>query len=129
MGKEKKSDRLLTDLELELMTAVWALGECTVKDVVDRLAPTRKLAYTSVATVMKILEEKKFLASRKEDRVITYRALLPRAEYEARTLRHVATRVFQGRPSTMVARLLDDAALSKEELEEIKRVLKERLES
>jgi predicted transcriptional regulator len=129
MGKEKKSERLFTEVELELMNALWDLGEGTVKDILACLPSGRKLAYTSVATMMKILEGKGAVASRKGERVYTYVPRIARGEYEGRALRHVAERVFQGRPSTMVMRLLDEAELSKEELKSIRKLLEERLKS
>lgn len=127
MGKGKKFDRLLTEVELELMNALWDLGEGTVKDILARLPSGRKLAYTSVATMMKILEAKGAVAGTKGDRSYRFVPRIERGEYEARTLRHVAERVFQGRPSSMVMRLLDEAELSREELQSIRRLLEERL--
>src|SRR5262245_12278860 len=118
MTKKRKTqlEKPLTEVELELMNAVWELGECTVKDVQKALSQKRELAYTSVATVMKILEEKGALESEKGERVIVYKPLLTREEYGAASLRHLASNVFQGSPSSMVMRLLDESSLSREEL-------------
>ena len=67
----------------------------------------RDLAYTSVATVMKILENKKVLG--KNEKEHTYYPLVSRKDYESKTLRHVAQKIFQGNPSSMVARLIDES--------------------
>jgi len=106
MRKTNKDEKLLTQVELEIMNAVWQLGECTIKDVQKALPRERALAYTSVATIIKILEKKKALGRNEEEH--TYYPLLSRKEYESRTLRHVAERIFQGNPSSMAARLIDD---------------------
>lgn len=125
--KKAKPDKLLTEVELELMNRVWDLGECTVKEVQASLPKDRDLAYTSVATVMKILEQKGFLASRKIDRAHTFRALVIREEYATVTLRHVSENVFHGDPGEMVLRLLDDSRLSQDELERIRRFVDSKL--
>jgi predicted transcriptional regulator len=129
MTQKKKTqiEKPLTEVELELMNAIWDLGECTVKDVQTVLQKDRDLAYTSVATIMKILEQKGILNSRKNDRAHTYRSLISRAEYESTSLRHLAKNLFQSDPSSMVMRLLNDNKLSKEELQAIRRILDERM--
>lgn len=126
--KKKKAERLLTEVELELMNAIWKTDECTIRDVVDRLPKERRLAYTSVATMMKILEEKGFLRSQAKEKTHTFRALVPREEYEKRTLNHVAAKLFEGSPSSMVMKLLDEAKLTREELKAIQKTLEERLD-
>ena len=127
MGKNKKPSRLLTEVELELMNVVWKLGRCSVREVLDLLPKERDLAYTSVATVMKILEEKGVLKSEKKEKSHTYRALVAREDYETKALQHVTEKVFAGNPSSLVMRLLDEAKLSREELQEIRRTLEEKL--
>ncbi|MDD9977928.1 MAG: BlaI/MecI/CopY family transcriptional regulator, partial [Boseongicola sp.] len=69
--KKKKND-LLTEVELEFMSELWALGEGTVRDVLERLPDDRNLAYTSGATILRILEQKEFVTSRKEGKSHVY---------------------------------------------------------
>src|ERR1700757_4699200 len=118
MVRKRSSDskeKILTDVELELMQIVWSLceqmgGECTVKDVQLALASKdRDLAYTSVATMLKILEQKGFLKCHKHERALAYSPALSRDEYEGTSLRHMADNVFQGNPSSMVMKLLNEA--------------------
>jgi predicted transcriptional regulator len=124
-------EKPLTEVELELMNAIWDLSDvpgntgpgCTVKDVQQALPKERDLAYTSVATIMKILEQKGAIKSTKQDRAHTYEPLVSRAEYESMSLRHLTKNLFQGDPSSMVMRLLSDDLLSKEELNAIRRIL------
>jgi predicted transcriptional regulator len=125
--KRNQGERSLTEVELELMNIIWELGECTIKDVQSALPQARALAYTSVATMMKILEGKKIRGSRKTDRAHTYHPMVSKSEYEAVALRHIANHLFQGDPSFMVMRLLDEADLSEKELEAIRSFLNERL--
>ena len=64
--RKRKSNEFLTEVELEFMTELWKLGEGSVRDILACLPPERKLAYTSCATIMRILDEKGFVDSRKE---------------------------------------------------------------
>ena len=127
MRKTSKAEKLLTQVELEIMNAVWDLGECTIKDVQKALPKDRPLAYTSVATIIKILETKKVLG--KNDREHTYYPLFSRRDYETKTLRHVADNIFQGNPSSMAARLIDESDLSREELRSLRKLVNERLKN
>lgn len=129
MTKKKKAEieKPLTEVELELMNAIWDLGECTVKDVQKAISQTRDLAYTSVATMMKILEEKGVLESNKDERIIVYKPRLSRENYGDSSLKHLAHNVFQGNSTSMVMRLLDDSELSREELQRIRSLLDERI--
>ena len=129
MSPKKKSrfEKPFTEVELEMMNAIWSLGDCTVKDVQTALQSRRELAYTSVATMMKILEQKGALISKKDDRVHTYHPLISRQDYELGSLRHLADNVFQGDPSAMVMRLLSESKISKEELQNIRKILNERI--
>jgi predicted transcriptional regulator len=126
--KSKTRPKLLTEVELELMTALWQAGEATVRDVMERLPKGRELAYTSVSTILRILEKKTLVRARKEGKAHVYSPAVSKSDYEGRSLRHLVDKVFDGTPSAMVLRLLDDEGLSVDELREIQQRLKERLE-
>lgn len=123
MKKSKTTAKLLTDVELELMNILWRLGEGTVSDVLDRLPPDRKLAYTSVSTILRILEQKGALKTRKEGRGHVYIPATAKAEYENKTVEHVVEKVFDGTRLALVKHLL--AKTSSQELEEIKKLIAE----
>ncbi len=130
MGRPRRTSRpkLLTEVELELMSTLWQLGEATVRDVLGQLSKGRNLAYTSVSTILRILEGKRLVKSRKGGKANLYRPAVSKSEYERRSLRHLVDKVFDGTPSAMVMRLLDDEGLSRAELREIQRMLREKLE-
>src|ERR1035437_5470809 len=107
--KKEKLEKPLTEVELQLMSAIWSLGDCTVKEVQEEITKTRELAYTSIATIMKILEQKGVLKSAKTDKAHLYSPLISKAEYESTSLRHLAKNLFQGDPTSMVMRLLSDS--------------------
>ncbi|MFP2928427.1 BlaI/MecI/CopY family transcriptional regulator [Pyxidicoccus sp. 3LG] len=120
---EPEAPRPLTPVELELMQIVWKLGEVSVADVLAALPPERALAYTSVSTVLRILEQKGVVQSRKQGRGHLYSAVLPRDTYEAQSLRHLVDTVFAGTPSALVARLVEAVPLPPEEVERIRKLL------
>ncbi len=126
MRKKKKND-FLTEVELEFMTQLWELGTATVRDVLAKLAPDRNLAYTSGATIMRILEQKNFVTSSKLGKTLVYNPLLAKDAYQARSLRNMSEKLFDNAPVALVARLVDDTDLSEEVLAEMRELLDRRL--
>ena len=121
---ENGPERLLTEVELELMTTIWSLGKATVKEVVSALPTTRQLAYTTVATVMKILEQKEFLRCQKDSYAHVFYPVISKSDYESTCIDHMVTSVFDGEPVALVQRLLNAKKLSKEDLRSIEETLK-----
>ncbi len=124
MKKSKATtEKLLTDVELELISILWRLGEGAVADVLEQLPKERELAYTSVSTILRILEQKGVLKARKEGRGHIYVPVLKKSDYEAKTLRHVVDKVFDGIPVALVKQLLDTVEIGDAEIEELKKLL------
>jgi predicted transcriptional regulator len=122
----KRIERALTATELEMMNAIWRLAPCTVHQVVEALKPQRELAYTSVSTIMRILEQKGYLTSVKEGRGHLYSPIVPKEQYQAHSLERLVTNVFDGAPALLVQRLLDSEKVSADELERIRALLKKK---
>ncbi len=119
----KSSEKLLTEVEFELMHILWKLGEGSVADVMAELPKDRNLAYTSVSTILRILEQKSILKNRKEGRGHVYIPLLKKSDYEARTVQHVVKKVFDGAPVALVRQLLNSSKVSDKEIAEIKKLI------
>lgn len=115
---------MLTEVELELMTIVWKLGEASVAEIIELLPANRNLAYTSVSTIIRILEQKEILCSRKEGRGHTYLPLILKSDYESKAVKHVIDKVFEGTPLLLVKQLLSTTNLSESEIEELKDLIK-----
>jgi predicted transcriptional regulator len=120
---EDSEKRLLTEVELELMTILWRINEGSVGQVIAELPKERELAYTSVSTILRILEQKKIVGTRKEGRGHIYIPLMSKAEYEEKTVKHVVDNMFDGAPITLIKRLLDTVNINDKELEEIKELI------
>ena len=118
-----RDPKLLTKVELELMKHLWNIGEGTVNDVIAVLPGDRKLAYTSVSTILRILEQKGILQSRKQGRAHIYTPTIEKAHYETSSLLNYVKDVFDDTPAMLVKRLLDTETLSAEDIEEIKKML------
>ena len=125
--REKKKSELLTEVELEFMIELWELGEGTVRDVLARLPEDRNLAYTSAATILRILEQKEFVTSRKAGKSHVYIPTLDRDTYQSRSLRHLSMKLFDDTPASLVARLVDDEELTEEALGQIRALVDRRL--
>ncbi len=119
----KSEIRLLTEVELELMNILWEIGQGSVKDVLNNLSEDRKLAYTSTATILRILEQKDILSSKKQGRAHIFKPKLQKSTYESMSLQHLIKNVFNDDATLMVSRLIDDKKLSEEELEQVNRII------
>lgn len=128
MSRSSNRHKTLTDLELEIIDKLWDLGGATVRDVVQAQVQEPPLAYTTIATVLKILEEKGFVRSTKRGRVLFYTAKLQREAYQARSLGQLVDRVFGGDAMSVVTRLLGTQRLTDEQLQRL-RVLVDEAES
>lgn len=126
MSPRASRQRLLTEVELEIMNHLWRLGEGGVNDLLAVLPRQRKLAYTSVSTMLRILEQKKIVRSRKEGRAHVYIPVLSKEEYEQATLHHLVNEVFDGSGVSLARRLIDTGEISASELEELRRLIDER---
>jgi BlaI family penicillinase repressor len=120
----KRPITTLTSAEIEIMHVVWSLGHATVRDVYEALLRRRKVAYTSVMTVMKILEEKGHLKKKQDDRAYVYRPARPRAQVVSAMVRDFVDRVFQGSTKPLLVHLVEDRRLTPEDLAEIRGLLR-----
>ena len=116
---------VFTDRELDLMTVLWEDGPSTVADVRDRLADP--LAYTTVLTVLRTLEDKGHVAHVEEGRAFRYHALVDRGEARVSALARVCRKLFDGSAKLLVTHLVSDRSLSDDELRSIRNLLDERL--
>lgn len=127
--RERKKRELLTEVELEFMNELWALGEGTVRDVLHQLSEDRNLAYTSAATILRILEQKEFVTSRKSGKQHVYRPSLAKDTYQSRSLKDLSMKLFDDTPASLVARLVNDDELTEEALGQIRALVDRRLKN
>ncbi|MGA3323192.1 MAG: BlaI/MecI/CopY family transcriptional regulator [Terriglobia bacterium] len=121
----RTKSRTLTEQELEIMKVVWELQTATVRDVYEALLRRRKIAYTTVMTMMNILEEKGYLKKRAEDKAHVYRPAQAKAKVIRAMVQEFVQRVFNGSAEPLLVQLVKDRRLSPEELAKLARAIKE----
>jgi predicted transcriptional regulator len=117
--------KTLTTQELEIMKIVWELGTASVRDVYESLRTRRKVAYTTVQTMMRVLERKGHVERRREVRTDLYTATRPQQQVLGRMVREFVDRVFNGAAHPLVLHLVRDRRLSKKELQELSRLVQD----
>ena len=105
------------------MNILWRLGGGTVNEVLAALPAERPLAYTSVSTILRILEQKGVLRTEKAGRGHRYLPRLDKGSYEAFAVNEVVGKVFDGQPLALVRRLVDTTRLSRQELAALRELL------
>ncbi len=118
-----KSKEKLTPRELAIMQVVWDRGEATVRDVHEVLSRERKVAYTTVMTLMNILATKGHVARRQDDRAYVYSPARPRQQVVGRLVRDFVDRVFSGSAQPLLLHLVKHERLTSAERAELKRII------
>ncbi len=117
----------LTERELELMHVFWSRGRSTVAEVRDQLAESgRDLAYTTVATLVRILAEKDFLEQTNSERPFQYRPVRSFEDVSRNLLGDMVQRVFRGSREQLLLRLLEERRLSAKERAMLESILREK---
>jgi BlaI family transcriptional regulator, penicillinase repressor len=116
---------MLTPQELAIMKIVWKADRATVRNVYEALREKRAVAYTTVMTMMRILEEKGYLKKTLVDRAHVYRPTKPRQQVVGALLREFIERVFDGAPDRLLLHLAKDEALTDKQRRLIKQLIEE----
>ena len=106
------------------MKVVWEHDTVTVREVYETLLKKRKVAYTTVMTMMKILEQKKYLKKNQDDRAYVYRPAQPRHKVIGAMVRDFVNRVFNGSAEPLLVHLVEDQHLDAKDLEEIRKTIR-----
>src|SRR5215469_14073394 len=121
----RRRSSTLTGQELEIMKIVWERDSVTVRDVYEAILERRKVAYTTVMTMMKILEQKQYLRKKQSDRAYIYRPAQPKRQVVGAMVRDFVNRVFNGSAEPLLVHLVEEHDLSREDLDEIARLREE----
>jgi predicted transcriptional regulator len=120
-----KKSNTLTEAELRLMKILWRRGESAVTDLVAALPDGEQLAYNSVLTTIRILEQKGYVEHRQEGRAFVYRPCVEEQEASRTEVRHVLSRFFGDSRERLLLSLLGDDEISAEELQRLKDAISE----
>jgi len=121
------ADVHFTPRELDVMSVLWRSGSGTVGEVREALAE-EGLAYTSVLSVLQVLEEKGYVRHEMEGRAYRYHPLIEPAEAGTSALGRIRDAIYQGSAERLFAQLVSDRELSRKELKRMRKLLEKRLE-
>jgi predicted transcriptional regulator len=124
-----KKSITLTEAELRLMKLLWQRGESAVGDLVAAMPDEDPLAYNSVLTTIRILEKKGYVSHRQQGRAFIYRPSVAQDEAGKSEVRHILQRFFGNSREKLLLSLLGDEEITPDELERLKKAIKEAEES
>jgi BlaI family penicillinase repressor len=119
----RKSSPALTDAEAQVMAVLWRLRKASVGDVLTALHRTRAVTYSTVQTMLRILEAKGYATHEKVARAFVYSPVIDERQARRRALRHLVSRLFEGSPSLLVLNVLEDEEIDPEERERLKKLI------
>jgi BlaI family transcriptional regulator, penicillinase repressor len=118
-----ESDPHLTDLQLAIVRVLWERGECTVVEVQESLLPGRRLAQTTVATILSRLEKRGVVEHRAAGRQFVYRPRVTEPEVRRSMVSELTALLFDGSPAALISHLLAEREIPPEDLTEVKRLI------
>ncbi|HEX6559283.1 MAG TPA: BlaI/MecI/CopY family transcriptional regulator [Longimicrobiales bacterium] len=119
------ADVVFTDRELDIMSVLWEHGSATVAEVRDALHD--ELAYTTVLTILRTLEEKGYVTHQEEGRAHRYLPAVERARAEKSAVGRLLRKLFRGSPELLLTQLVADRKLTDSDLKRMRRLIDERL--
>ena len=121
----RKQSPTLTDAELRLMKILWERGPSTVGGVVETLPEDEPLAYSTVLTTLRILEDKGYLRHEKQGRAFVYHSVVDRRAARRNALRYLMDRFFNNSPELLVLGILENEDMDLADLERLKNIIEE----
>jgi len=119
----RKKSVALTDAEADVMAVLWRLRRASVGDVVAGINKTRAVTYSTVQTMLRILETKGYVTHDKVARAFVYEPVIDERQARRRALRHLVRRLFEGSPSLLVLNVLEDEEIDPAEREQLRRLI------
>lgn len=113
----------LTDAEARVMAVLWDRRHATVADVVTVLSKKRPVSYSTIQTILRILETKGYVTHDTAARTFIYRPLVDERQARRRALKHLVARLFRGSPGLLVLNVLEDERISADELKQLKKLI------
>ena len=119
----RKPSAALTDAEAEVMAILWRIHPASVSDIVTALNERRAVTYSTVQTMLRILETKGYVTHDKVARAFIYKPVVDERQARRRALRHLVRRLFDGSPSLLVLNVLEDEELDAAEREQLRKLI------
>lgn len=120
----RKTSKTLTEGELRIMEAIWTLRQASVREVTDMLQKNDSVAYNTVQTMLRILEEKGYLTHEKSGRSFIYTPLVGKNTARTAALKHLLASFFDDSPQSLMLNLVEDDELDESDLQKLKELVK-----
>lgn len=121
----RKKSAHLTDAELRLMEVLWRKGKATVSEVVEELPKKVPLAYSTVLTTLRILENKGYVQHVKDGRAFVYQPLVARGQAQESAVTHLVRHFFEGSPELLMLNLIESKKIDPKELARLKKKIED----
>jgi len=115
----------LTELKIAILRLLWDQGELTVAQIWEQLYAERKLAQTTIATIVARLQRRRILARRTKDKQFVYRALVTEADVQHSMVSELTERLFAGDVTALVSHLLSDRDMTPGDLARVRKMIKD----
>ena len=119
----RKQSPALTDVEAEVMAVLWRLRKASVSEVVGAMKEARAVNYSTIQTILRILETKGYATHAKVARAFVYEPVVDERQARRRALRHLVRRLFEGSPALLVLNVLEDEEIDPAEREQLKKLI------
>jgi predicted transcriptional regulator len=121
----RTKSQTLTETELRLMEVLWNRGPSTAREVLDALPDPDSRAYSTVRTMLGVLEQKGYVTHREQGRAFVYEPRVERDQARASAVRHLVRRFFNDSPEQLVLNLIEDEQIDPGELARLKKMIEE----
>jgi BlaI family transcriptional regulator, penicillinase repressor len=121
----RRRSATLTDAEAKVMRVLWDKGTATVGDVLTELTARKRPTYSTIQTMLRILETKGYVAHDKSGRAFIYRPLVERRQAQRLALSHLVSRLFDNSPSLLVLNVIEDEGIDRAELARLKKLIED----
>lgn len=121
----RRSSPALTDAEARVMSVLWEKQTASVADVLAALRRQRAVSYSTIQTILRILERKGYVSHEKVARAFIYRPLVDQRQARRRALRHLVSRLFNGSPTLLVLNVLEDERIDAEGLDRLRKLIED----
>lgn len=121
----RKKTPILTDGEMKIMKIIWQLGEATVSDVLKRQENNKNLAYNTILTMMRIMEDKGYISHKKKGKAHIFSPVISASQARIKAIKHMMDNFFNGSPELLVQSLVESKNISLDDIERIKKIIDE----
>jgi predicted transcriptional regulator len=110
-------------VQLQIMQVLWQRQQATAREITDAINEVEPIAHSTVQTMLRVLEEKQAVSHRAEGRTFIFCPLVPESHFKQSATQNLVESVFGGSVSSLVAHLLDCQSVSKQEIDEIRKLI------